>query len=113
MLARNRLSLAHLLGVLATGVSQDPNPIVTFPTPGLKTVTLTVCNEGGCSTTTRQILVLGALPLITAIEVAPERLEVGSTVLLEARAIGQPPLSYVWEILRGGVLETLRTGATT
>jgi PKD repeat protein len=113
MLARNLLSLAHLLGALAAGVSHDPNPIVTFQTPGLKTITLTVCNAGSCSTATRQILVLGALPVIKAVEVAPKRIEIGSTVLLEASATGQPHLSYVWEILRGGVLEALRTGAAT
>src|ERR1700730_3693898 len=113
MLPRNLLSLAHLLGALAAGVSHNPNPIVTFQAPGLKTVTLTVCNAGGCSTATRQILVLGALPVITAIEVAPQRIEIGSTVLLDASATGQPPLSYVGEILRGGVLQALQTGSAT
>lgn len=79
------------------GTSSAQNPTVIFPSPGQKTVTLTVCNDQGrCSTTTKTIVVLDPTPVLQSVTVAPARVEVGQIVLLEAQATGKPPLAFLW-----------------
>jgi hypothetical protein len=90
--------------------SSSPGPTVTFETPGVKIVTLTACNSGGCSSVTRQLTVLAPAPVITAFSVAPPRAEVGQTVLLEAAATGQPALAFSWLVLQGGALRAVLSG---
>ncbi|HEV3077758.1 MAG TPA: hypothetical protein VHB47_25290 [Thermoanaerobaculia bacterium] len=85
----------------STSTLQDP--VVVFTSPGLKPVTLTVCNRLGCSTITKQVLVLQPpAPTLIAMTVAPARAEVGQEVLLEASANGRTPLTYSWQVLQGG-----------
>lgn len=85
----------------STSTQQDP--VVVFTSPGLKTVTLTVCNRSGCSTVTKQILILQPpAPTLIEMTVAPARAEVGQEVLLEASAKGRTPLTYSWQVLQGG-----------
>jgi PKD repeat protein len=84
------------------GTTTQQGPVVVFTSPGLKTVTLKVCNNAGCSTVTHQILVLQPEPSLISMTVAPARAEVGQQVLLEASASGRPPLSYSWQVLQNG-----------
>jgi hypothetical protein len=93
------------------GQSSAANPTVRFGTPGVKTVTLTVCSAGGCSSVTRQLTVLEPGPVITTFSVAPRRVEIGATVLLEASASGQPSLAFSWLVLRAGALQQVLSGA--
>jgi hypothetical protein len=110
--------LALLLGMVVmapaaaalAGGSSAASPTVRFPTPGVKTVTLTVCGAGGCSSVMGQITVLEPGPVITAFSVAPARAEIGGTVMLEASATGQPSLAYSWLVLRGGFLQGVLSG---
>jgi len=77
--------------------------VVVFTSPGLKAVTLTVCNSLGCSTVTKKILILQPpAPTVVAMTVAPARAEVGQEVLLEASATGRTPITYFWQVLQGG-----------
>lgn len=83
--------------------STQQNPVVVFTAPGLQTVTLTTCNTSGCSTVTKQVLVLQppALTLVS-MTVAPARAEVGQQVVLEAVANGRTPITYSWQVLQAG-----------
>ena len=64
------LSLALLLPTAPTSplsaeTSSQRNPSVTFSTPGLKTVTLTVCRSGSCSTMAKTVRVLDPAPVLS------------------------------------------------
>lgn len=74
------------------------NPSVTFTTPGTKQVSLTVCNNGGCSTSTQTVEVLDPHPLITSSLVSVTTAEAGQLVYLTATGTGQPPLSFLWQV---------------
>jgi PKD repeat protein len=116
--ASNRRATLLLLALLlpvapplgADGSSQQ-NPSAVFSTPGLKTVTLTVCRSGSCSTTTKIIRVLDPAPVLSFAAVQPASLEVGQLVALSAGATGKPPLSYSWSVYRQGTRVATLAGA--
>jgi PKD repeat protein len=82
----------------ATSTSSFPNPRVTFTSPGPKIITLRVCNSGGCSTTTRTIVVLDPLPKISSI-LGPSTVGTAQgSVLYSASVTGKPPLSTSWTL---------------
>lgn len=95
------------------GGSTERNPTVVFSTPGLHTVTLKVCNQGGCSSLTKTLLVLDPHPEVTSISVTPALPEQGQSVLLDAEASGEPPLAYSWQVLHNGVVAATLFGAHT
>jgi hypothetical protein len=98
------LALAGAPGAAAQtgGTSTQQDPVVTFSTPGLHTVTLTACNATGCSTLTQQVMVLDPAPAITSQTAAPAQVYVGQPIFLSGQATGQPALAYTWQILQAG-----------
>jgi len=94
--------------------STAPNPTVTFATPGVRQVTLQVCNVAGCSTIVKDVVVLDPKPQIVSVS-APTL--VGSPLFpvffpqgtFQAQATGRPALAYEWTFTRGGV-DTVLTG---
>ena len=85
---------------VGAGTSHSASPIVTFSTPGLKTVTLQSCNSGGCSTVTKTITVLNPAPRIGAISGPSTVGSAESVVAYSAAAAGRPPLAYNWRLTR-------------
>lgn len=92
-------------GVPATSTLQ--NPVVTYTTPGVYDVTLTVANDAGVHTTTIE----GYITVAT-----PEATVSGSALLVEGMQAelsisftGNPPYSFV---LTNGVTSTAYTGVT-
>jgi hypothetical protein len=71
------------------------NPTITFSTPGSKQVTLQACNAGGCTTTTRTVVVLNPLPQILSSSI-PTLVGTGQTMTLQDTASGRPPLTHKW-----------------
>jgi hypothetical protein len=92
------------------GGPSSPGPVVLFSSPGVKTVTLTACNSGGCSSVTRQLTVVPPGPAIAGFSVTPPRAEIGATLLLEASATGQPVVAFSWLVLQGGALRAVFSG---
>jgi hypothetical protein len=86
------------------------DPVVTFATPGTKTVTLQACNALGCSTVTRTVVVLDPAPQVTGASASPTSVEPGNNVLLSGTATGRPPLTYTWRVARGAVTVATLTG---
>ena len=84
--------------------SNQQNPIQAFSTPGLKSVTLQACNEKGCTTVTKTVLVLDPRPAVTSASAFPLIAEAGELVHLTGAGTGQPALTYTWKI-RAGVDE--------
>jgi hypothetical protein len=108
------LSLVLLLSIVqpvSAGTSSLRDPTVVFSTPGLKTVTLTVCRSGSCSTMTKTVRVLDPAPILSFAAVQPATAEVGQLVGLSAGAIGKPPLSYTWAIDHLGTRVATLAGA--
>jgi PKD repeat protein len=91
--------------------SSRQNPAAIFSTPGLKTVTLTVCCSGSCSTATKTVRVLDPAPVLSFAAVQPASAEVGQLVGLSAGATGKPPLSYTWAIDHLGTRVATLAGA--
>jgi PKD repeat protein len=94
------------------GTSTQQDPVVTFSTPGLHTVTLTVCNAAGCNTLTQQVTVLDPTIVIGAQSAVPAQVYVGEPVLLAGAATGQPVLGYSWQILQAGTVVQTLSGPT-
>jgi hypothetical protein len=105
------LALALMAGPALAGTSTLSDPVVTFATPGTKTVTLRACNELGCSTVTRTVQVLDPAPHVTAASAAPATVEPGQNVTLTGSATGKPPLTYTWQVRRGATPVATLTGA--
>jgi PKD repeat protein len=91
--------------------SSHQNPTAVFSTPGLKTVTLTVCRSGSCSTATKTVRVLDPAPVLSFAAVRPASLEVGQLVAFSAGATGKPPLSYSWSVDHQGTRVATLAGA--
>jgi hypothetical protein len=85
-------------GAVTSGTSNQQTPVVIFTSPGVKTVTLTVCNERGCSTVSKQLVVLDPKPAVQSVTTAPNPAYAGALVTLTAAATGQPPLALTWTI---------------
>ncbi len=82
---------------LRAGTSNQQNPVATFATPGVKQVTLQVCNSAGCSTVTKTVTVLNPLPVVTSASLSPALPEAGQLVRLTATGTGKPPLAFNWQ----------------
>jgi hypothetical protein len=79
--------------------TQCAPPPVTFPTPGPKTVRLTLCsldNPNRCTTATKTLLVLDPRPRITAASATPQPAYEDQAITLTASAQGRPPLTFQW-----------------
>lgn len=87
---------------LRAGTSSQQNPAVTFTTPGVKQVTLQVCNSGGCHSVTKTVTVLDPTPLVTAASFAPLLPEAGQLVSLTGAGTGKPPLAFDWKVTPAG-----------
>lgn len=99
------LSLALLLAATAVraqqvGTTSIANPDLTFSTPGVKRVTLEVCNEGGCGTKEADVVVLDPKPAIQSVAI-PLLVGTGRAVSLEAATTGRPPLQHLWVLTSG------------
>ena len=79
-----------------SGTSTAQSPTATFSTPGTKVVTLQACNAGGCTTTTRTVVVLDPMPKILSSSIPPPLVGAGQTVTLQDSASGRPPLTHQW-----------------
>lgn len=91
------------------GTSSQPNPVVTFATPGTKQVTLQVCNASGCSSVVKTVTVLNPMPAVTSALFSPLLPEAGQMVRLTGTGTGKPPLAFSWEAapLAGSPLASL------
>jgi PKD repeat protein len=77
--------------------------VVTFATPGIKQVTLQVCNAGGCSpVVTKSVTVLDPTPVVTAASFAPLLPQAGQLVFLTGAGTGKPPLAFNWQVVPAG-----------
>jgi PKD repeat protein len=85
------------LAVVA-GTSAVQNPRASFATPGVKQVTLTSCNAGGCTTVTKSITVLDPTPVVDQATVGGLTFTAGQLVRLSGAAHGRPPLAYTWRV---------------
>jgi len=109
---RNALLFSFSLFLLAgsawsQGTSTSPNPTVTFSTTGTKQVTLQACNEKGCDTIVKNVVVLAPQPAITSMNM-PVRVGINHPLALQATALGKPPLAYTWTF--SGLTPTVATG---
>ena len=98
---------------LWAGTSNQQNPTTVFTTPGIKPVTLHVCNGPSCTTVTKYVEVLNPLPVPLSTIVAPTTAEVGQLVFLSGTGTGKPPLSYSWLVSAGGAPFLGLPGAAT
>lgn len=91
--------------VLAQGTSTAQNSTVTFSSPGVKQVTLEVCNETDngtlCDSITREVTVLDPKPAIVNVGSVPAVVGSGQQVALSAYATGRPNLGYKWVLTSG------------
>lgn len=76
-------------------------PTVTFSSPGIKQVTLQVCNPSGCDSVIKSVVVLDPNPAITVAVTGPTTLEVGQLLRLTGNGTGMPPRTFTWRIFRG------------
>jgi PKD repeat protein len=83
---------------LPTQTSSFPNPTISFSTPGTKTVTLRVCNSGGCSSKTTTLQVLDPSPRIAAISGPAIVGTAQPTPTYTATTTGKPPLLRTWTL---------------
>ena len=81
--------------------STAPSPAVTFSTPGLKQVSLQVCNDHGCDTKITDVVVLNPMPQIGSLGSIPAAVGVGQPVTFSAQATGRPSLTYRWILSSG------------
>jgi PKD repeat protein len=93
---------ADVVEAAVSSTAQDP--VMQFATPGLHTVTLTVCNAAGCSTLSQQVNVLNPLPAAASASASPAQVFAGQLVYLSGQASGQPPLTYTWQIFQLNLL---------
>lgn len=92
-------SSSPVLGDSPDGTSSQQNPVVVFSTPGVKTVTFTVCNASQqCSTLTQTLTVLDPTPTISGQAVVPNPVALNGLLTLTAAIGGQPQLAASWWI---------------
>lgn len=87
--------------------STSVNPQVAFDSPGLKQVTLQVCNDHGCDTRITDVVVLDPAPHIGSLGSIPAVAGVGQPVTFSAQATGRPALTYRWILSNGASNVTL------
>jgi hypothetical protein len=98
--------LAPLMGLLffpaapllGQGTSTVANPTAAFSSPGVKQVTLQVCNAGGCTSIARPVMVLNPMPGIVSLGNVPPLVGTGQTVSFSAQTTGRPSLTHRWTI---------------
>lgn len=78
---------------LAGGNTPGPH-VVTYGTPGLKTITLEATGEGGCTVVAVQQLAVGIKPPLPVIHISKNTFCVNDTVKLQADAVAG--LTYTW-----------------
>lgn len=99
-----RVPLAPFVGLLLFAApllgdtSTAQNPTVTFASPGIKQVSLQVCNAFGCNTLNQQVVVLDPMPHIVSIASVPPIVLAGQSITLSAQTTGRPPLTHRWQI---------------
>ncbi len=91
--------------LLGDGTSTQQNPTAVFSSPGVKQVTLQVCNTGGCTSIAKAVTVLNPAPAIVSVASVPPLVGQGQVVSLSAQTTGRPALTHRWTISG--------TGATT
>jgi hypothetical protein len=101
--------LLSLSTAARAGTSTLKNPTISFTTPGTKQVTLTVCNEFGCTPVTKNVVVLDPMPKILGSTI-PALVGVGQAVSLQDSTTGRPPLTHKW-IFSDGVTNQSVTGS--
>jgi PKD repeat protein len=97
--AFTKLLAALLVAAVTSSTSTNQSPVVSFTTPGTKTVTLKACNSAGCSTVTKTVIVLDPSPRILAIS-GPTALSPSTAGTYSASVTGRPPYSYSWRLTR-------------
>ena len=98
--------LAPLMGLLffpaapllGQGTSTVAIPTAAFSSPGVKQVTLQVCNAGGCTSIARPVMVLNPMPGIVSHSNVPPLVGTGQTVSFSAQTTGRPSLTHRWTI---------------
>jgi PKD repeat protein len=84
--------------LLSQGTASTPSPVVIFSSPGEKTVTLKVCNSGGCSSATKTVTILDPVPSIASVSGPTTVGTSDAAVTFSATARGKPPLAYNWTL---------------
>lgn len=92
------------------GTSNLKNPTVSFSTAGTKQVILSACNEYGCTSVTRNVVVLDPMPKIQSASI-PLLVGVGQAVSLQDAATGRPPLTHRWVFSNGVSADQVVTGS--
>lgn len=97
--------LAPLLGLLfvaapvfGAGTSTLPNPTAVFSSPGIKQVTLQVCNTSGCTSIAKPVTILNPAPAIVSIGSVPPLVGEGQAVSFSSQTTGRPPLTHRWTV---------------
>lgn len=106
------LSSLSIMPAAWAGTSTQQSPAVVFSTPGDQTVTLEVCNIGGCKTVTKVVRVLDPKPVVTSTLVSPLTVQSGQLVQLTGTGTGKPPLIPEWRVLLGTSPLTTISGAS-
>ena len=66
-----------------------------------------VCNAAGCSTVTRNVVVLDPMPRITGVAGLPSFVDQWQGVPLSAQTTGRPPLTIRWLLRKDGGQQTI------
>ncbi|HYO14969.1 MAG TPA: S-layer homology domain-containing protein [Thermoanaerobaculia bacterium] len=101
------LLFSTVAAVGQTGSSTLSNPTVVFSSPGVKQVSLTVCNDAGCDTVTKPVTVLDPKPHALSVGSIPPMVGLGELVSFLGSAAGRPPLTYRWVLTKGASSLTL------
>lgn len=94
------LLFSTVAAVGQTGTSTVPSPTVVFSSPGVKQVSLTVCNDAGCDTITKPVTVLDPKPHALGVGSIPPRVGLGELVSFLGSAAGRPPLTFRWVLTK-------------
>ena len=92
------MGLLFLAAPLLGGTSTSPSPTAAFSSPGVKQVTLQVCNTGGCTSIARPVTVLDPAPSIVSLGPVPALVGTLQTVSLSAQTAGRPSLVHRWTV---------------
>jgi S-layer family protein len=84
--------------ILPQATSTAQNPRVVFSSPGVKQVTLRVCNAAGCKSITQSVTVLDPMPRIVSLGSVPPLVGAGQMVSLSAQTSGRPALTHRWTV---------------
>ncbi len=113
-MARVAAGLALMAAPALAATSTQESPVVTFDSPGTKAVTLSVCNGGGCTEVTVDVVVLDPRPSVVLALVTPPLVAEGDVVQLCGDGAGQPTLTFGWRILDAlGAPVAAASGAAT